>query len=197
MISANVIDVDAILQWLKLPIPERTDSPLTAKQQELFERWNVADNLMREHLQESVVMQMLVDKFKYSHSTARRDIDAARRVWATIPASDKKYLGEIVVDYLLGLMVKAGTAKKYGDVAKLAKEIREYSGIGKNDPVPYDQAAMGSPNRIEPALDPSILGVQPMTNDQVSDLVQKLLAQKSRERATDADFEEHGDAAQG
>lgn len=179
----KLTEAEAIVAWIKLPVGDR--APLPAKQMELMERWNVADNLLREHLSERTVIPMLVQKFGYSESSARRDLDCARRVWGTRPRADKDYLANMLIDYLAETMVKAGKAQKYGEVARIAKVIIEAAGIGRKDEPDVDPAELQKPVALTPAYAPEQLGVAPMTDEQRRELLEQVLREKRQKGMID------------
>lgn len=178
MKRTQLTEAEAIVKWIQLPIDEREGSPLTPKQMELLERWNVADNLKREHMSDRKVIPMLMMKFGYSESSARRDLDCAMRVWGTRPRSDKDYLANMLVDYLTEVMVKAGKAQKFGEVARIAKVIIEAAGIGKKDDMPFDPEDLKKPVALLPAYYPEQIGGTPMSEDQRKALFEKVMREK-------------------
>lgn len=183
MSRTKLTEAEAIVAWIKLPEDER--SPLSPKQLELMERWNVADNLLREHMSERTVVPMLIHKFKYSESSARRDLDCARRVWGTRPRADKDYLANMLIDYLTETMVKAGKAQKYGEVARIAKVIIEAAGIGRKDEPEVDPDELQRPVALVPAYVPEQLGAAPMTDAQRSQLLETVMKEKRQKGMID------------
>lgn len=175
----NLAEAEAIISWLRLPLAEREESPLSPKQQELMERWNVADNLFREHMSERTVIPMLMDKFGYSESSARRDLDCARRVWGTRPRADKDYLANTMIDYLFECMVKAGSERKWRDVEKLCGRIESLAGIGKRDEQPENPDDLRRPIAVLPAYSPESIGGFIMPESERQDLRDKLLRAKA------------------
>jgi hypothetical protein len=178
MKRTQLTEAEAIVKWIQLPIDERELSPLTPKQLELMERWNVADNLKREHMSDRKVIPMLMQKFGYSESSARRDLDCAMRVWGTRPRSDKDYLANMLVDYLTETMVKAGKAQKFGEVARIAKVIIEAAGIGKKDEQLEDPEELKKPVALIPGYYPELVGGSTMTEEDRKALFQKVLREK-------------------
>jgi hypothetical protein len=174
----NLTEAEAIVAWLHLPVADRAESPLDPKQMELFERWNVADNLLREHMSERKVLPMLMEKFGYSESTARRDLDCARRVWGTRPRTDKDYLANMLVDYLTETMVRAGKAGKFGEVARIAKVIIDAAGIGRKDDVPVDPLELKRPVALQPMYLPETIGGTPMSELDRRALFEQVLREK-------------------
>lgn len=178
MKRTQLTEAEAIIKWIQLPIDEREGSPLSPKQMELMERWNVADNLKREHMSDRKVIPMLMEKFGYSESSARRDLDCAMRVWGTRPRSDKDYLANMLVDYLTETMVKAGKAQKFGEVARIAKVIIEAAGIGKKDDIPFDPEDLKRPVAIAPGYHPEQIGGTTMNEETRKALFQRFLREK-------------------
>lgn len=178
MKRTQLTEAEAIVAWLQLPIADREDCPLNPKQLELMERWNVADNLKREHMSDRKVIPMLMNKFGYSESSARRDLDCAMRVWGTRPRSDKDYLANMLVDYLTETMIKAGKAQKYGEVARIAKVIIEAAGIGKKDELPVDPDELNRPVALIPGYYPELIGGQVMTDEVRKQLFEKVMRDK-------------------
>lgn len=186
--KTNLAEAEALIPWLQLPDSER--SPITPKQQELLERWNVADNLYREHMSERKILPMLMDKFGYSESTARRDLDCARRVWGTRPRADKDYLANMLVDYLTESMVRAGKAQRFAEVARLADVIVKVSGIGKKEEEVVDPEELMKPMLLMPVYQPEQIGGAQMNEQQRAALMKRLLAAKRDAGIVDADYEE-------
>lgn len=174
--KTKLTEAEAIVLWMQLPAADRPN--LTAKQKEQMERWNVADNLLREHLTEKRVVPMLVEKFSYSEATARRDIDCARRIWGTRPRTDKNYLSQLLIDFLLETMVKAAKDRKWGDVARLAGKVMDASGIGRPDEQLPDPAENDTFMTIEPVYDPEQFGHAPMSEDERRLLAEEVLRKK-------------------
>lgn len=183
----NLAEAEALIPWLQLPASER--SPLAPKQQELLERWNVADNLLREHMSERKAIPQLMLKFGYSESTARRDIDCARRVWGTRPRADKDYLANMLVDYLTETMVRAGKAQKFGEVARIADVIIKAAGIGKKEDGEMNLEMLMRPMLLMPVYQPDQVGGAQLTTEQREALLKRLLAPK-RDAIAEADYEE-------
>lgn len=177
--KTNLAEAEAIVSWIQLPLDQRDASPLSPKQLELMERWNVADNLFREHMSEKKTVEFLVEKFKYSESSARRDLDCARRVWGTRPRADKDYLSNTMIDYLFECMVKAGAERKWRDVEKLAGRIESLAGIGKKDEPLMDPDELKNPIPLAPVYSPLLVGGTDMSEADRTALVRKLLASKS------------------
>lgn len=174
--KTKLTEAEAIVLWMQLPEKERATLP--AKQMEQLERWNVADNLMREHMVERVVIKLLVEKFSYSESTARRDLDCARRVWGTRPRSDKNYLSQLLVDFLMESMVKAAHDRKFGDVARLAGKIMEAAGINMPDEELPDPDANNTFMTLQPVFDPLLVGTAPLSEDERRLLAEDILRKK-------------------
>ncbi len=174
----NLAEAEAIVAWIRLPLDERDASPLTPKQVEMMERWNVADNLLREHMAERTVVPMLMEKFGYSESSARRDLDCARRVWGTRPRADKDYLANTMIDYLFECMVKAGKDRKWRDVEKLAGRIESLAGINRREDLPEDPEGLRRPVVIQIGYNPESIGGTIMSEQERTQLRNKLLQAK-------------------
>lgn len=172
----KVTDVEAYIAWLQVPKDERP--PLPAKLKEQADRWNTADALMREHLSRRKVIPMLQERYGYSARSAERDIAAGQRVWRSRPEQDKAYIAETLSDYLMECMVRAGKDRRFGDVARLAREIRETLGLNKPQ-----QEQVQSPTTIvvQPVYDPQLLGVQPMAPSSLEELTKRMLDEKRRQ----------------
>lgn len=194
--KTKLTEAEAIVLWLQLPASERP--PLSPKQMEQMERWNVADNLLRQHMVERHVVPMLVEKFGYSESTARRDLDCARRVWGTRPRGDKNYLSQMLVDFLMETMVRAAKDRKFGDVARIAGKIMEAVGIGKPDEQLPDPDELNTFATIEIVNDPTLINATPMSDDERRLLAERVLRKKAESGILDADalskLAQHGGA---
>jgi hypothetical protein len=178
MRKTNLAEAEAMVAWIQLPLDEREASPLAPKQLELMERWNVADNLFREHMSERKVVLLLQEKFGYSESSARRDLDCARRVWGTRPRADKDYLSNTMIDYLFECMVKAGGERKWRDVEKLAGRIESLAGIGKKDETPIDPDDLRRPVPVLVVYRPELVGGTPMSDSARIELRDRMLRKK-------------------
>lgn len=66
---------------------------LTEKQQALKERYDFADNLMRQNIYTyNQIEQILIKKFNISIDTARKAVAAAQYLYGSLHSRDKKYL---------------------------------------------------------------------------------------------------------
>lgn len=154
--------------------------PLEPKLAERLERWRQADLWMRKHASVSKVWPMMQAKYKYSATSAREDVEDAQRFFGKMPVQKKAYWAGLVLDFLGESMIKAIGDRKWGDVARLAKEIREYldfqEEVSKIDPKDFRRAV---PRRI--AVQPEILLVQHDTQaqDRVLALVRKLKGEET------------------
>lgn len=171
---SRITDAEAIIQWLQTPSEDR--APLPPKQMEMLKRWNHADDLLREHLSQRKVAIMLVEKYGYSKRSAERDIEGAMRSWSWRPPGDKRYMADLLYDFLLETMVRAAKAQKFGDVARLAREAVNAAGLNKPD----EGKGKSGPRTIiiQPQHNPELLGVTPMPALTLQELTQKLLQEK-------------------
>jgi hypothetical protein len=172
----TISDAEAIIMWLQTPATDR--SPLSPKQMELFQRWNTADDLLREHMSTRKVIPMLQEKFNYSKRSAERDLEGAMKSWAWKSPGDKRYLSEIMFDFLMENMVKASKLQKFGDVARLAKVAIDCSGIGKKEDELPDPNELQRPVAILPMFSPDLVGGVILSDDQRRELVQRVLKEK-------------------
>lgn len=174
MSRESITHAEAIIKWLQTPKEDR--APLPPKQMEILKRWSHADDLLREHLSPRKVIPMLTEKYGYSKRSAERDIEGAMRSWAWRPKHDKLYLAEILWDFLMETMVRAAKDRKFGDVARLAREAVNAMGLHKKD-----DAGDGSGTKVivvQPMHDPQLLGVAPMPAKTLQELTEQLLREK-------------------
>lgn len=122
----NLEDVDAVIAWMQHPPPKpHLDAELAIS----LERWRQADAWMREFMSVRAVWPMLVTKYGYSESTARRDIEACQRLFGEFKVHKKAYYAGLMLDTLAESYLKAQNDRKWGECARLAKVILEYLGL--------------------------------------------------------------------
>lgn len=187
-----------IVQWSLLPRSEQEKHPLTPKKRERYERANVADNLMREHLSHRKVVEKLVEKHGCSDSTARRDMKLAQGLWGSRHRLAKEYMGEILLDFAMECMMKAGKERNWSAVARLLKETREIAGIGKPDVEDGDLPELSQVTNIQVLYLPEAIGATPLSPDERAAAYQRILTRKVAEgyldQSTLAEFVDDDDA---
>jgi len=195
-------DLDAegqeIVKWSFLPQQQQDEHPLTAKRLERYERANVADNLIREHMSLRRVREKLVDLYHYSDTTARRDIQLAQALWGSRNPLEKSFAASMLWDFAVESMFKASKDRKWSDVAKFLREARELAGIGKPDAEDNDPSTLKVPVALQPLFLPSAIGAEEMSPEQRQALFQRILRKKQSDgflsSSEDAEFtEEDGD----
>ena len=142
---------------------------------ERFDRWETADQLIRRHGDMNLVVSMLCRQFKYSASSARRDLQAAQYVFGSIHHVDTKYCQRFSMELLMKAMVTASDAGDFKALAALNKEWRETIGLNKsNAGVPLPGQLQWNPLIV---TDDYVAGEdQLFTNQDIEEQTQKLLA---------------------
>lgn len=134
----NLEDVDTVIAWMQHPPPKPALDEELARS---LERWRQADAWMREYMSVKTVWPMLVAKYGYSESTARRDIEACQRLFGEFKVHKKAYYAGLMLDTLCESYIKAQHDRKWGECARLAKVILEYLGL-------VDEASITDPKDL-------------------------------------------------
>jgi len=87
---------------------------LSKKDQELFDRWDEIDNLLRAYPVKKHVVELVKKKFGGSTATAYRDIDLSKRLFNSVHRSEKEFMKRWLVDDIMLLI-----SKSQGSPAKL------------------------------------------------------------------------------
>lgn len=142
---------------------------------ERFDRWEKADQLVRRHGDMNLVVSMLCRQFKYSPSSARRDIQAAQYVFGSMHHIDTKYCQRFSMELLMKAMVTASDAGDFKALAALNKEWRETVGLNKsNTGVPLPGQLQWNPLIV---TDDYVAGEDQLFTDQdIEEQTQRLLA---------------------
>ena len=146
------------------------DLVLTDIQQLKLRRWQfIYDQLSSGKYSDDDVRHQVIQHFKISESQSYADMRTAKDLFSTTLYINKKF--EIIKDIkLLEIMMrKAREANKGDDYAKLQKVKNElYKMLPDEDDVPADYF---EPRKIEILYDPKILGVTPLSNQKMRDLL--------------------------
>lgn len=149
------------------------DIVLTDLQQLKLKRWQfIYDQLSSGKYSDEDVRHQIVQHFKISESQSYADLRTAKDLFSTTLYINKKF--EIIKDIkLLEIMMrKAREANKGDDYAKLQKAKNElYKMLPDEDDVPGDYF---EPRKNEFVYDPSLLGVTPISNDKMRDLIDQI-----------------------
>lgn len=129
---------EVLVQYL---VSEPGTIELTPKQQEMLERAEEADRLMRKGDYTRMEMeQMLADKFGYSLNTARNDLYLAEHIWGNAHKRNKSYLMSGHIDLIDRLLIAAEQRKDWKNVnfllAERTRAIKELPERSEGDTTP-------------------------------------------------------------
>lgn len=148
---------------------------LSPKQEELWERWNVADNYIHKKKIDTAVIAALVKKFKYSTASARRDLQNARTVFNSKPRTDKEYNRNFFIEWSKEILRKC---EKKGDYRAFGSNVANVIKLGHFDRETVESIDWNAleAHKIEPTYDPSLLGFTPVPNldEKIKDIMIKL-----------------------
>lgn len=181
-------------------------SSLSAKQRELYERMDYADNLLRKYGPGKKTRKMIMKKFKVSDPTAWRICKAAENVFGSTARVNKEYYKEIAIETLIQAKEKLleqlfGTdedpvdgspdPKLFKALSDIMAELRRTIKYDEQDPDLPVWSELG-PNLIEVVFDPALVGGEPIEDlDAVVERLTKSKRISSIERdAIDVDHEE-------
>lgn len=162
--------------WADLPPDKRP--ALVGKDEELWKRWNMADDLLRELIVPGRVIERLCEKFGYSKESAERDMSFAKRWWGFVRPEEKGYLKRMLIEFGTESMVRAAKRNDFGAVARLIKEIRETAGINKPNEILPDASDLRKLLAMEPVWDPTLVGGKPMSDADREALFARLIKAK-------------------
>jgi vesicle coat complex subunit len=110
---------------------------LTPKQQQLYERWVVTDEMIRSNrgkLTRGEIAEQLKNRNQISLCTAKADMVAAEDVFASSNPLNKKYLIQSRIEFLEKEIRLASTSGDYDAVSKLEKVLCKYIEIYPETP---------------------------------------------------------------
>ncbi len=154
--------------------------PLEAELADALERWIRADKWLRKHLSVSKVWSMMIIQYDYSDLTARRDVYDAQCFVSSTAQQKRSYWAGLVLDRLGQGMLDAIADRKWADMARIAKEIREYMKFTEEvDQIDAKDLLKPIPRRI--AFQPEILNVKhdPRAREKVLALVREITGDDS------------------
>lgn len=102
---------------------------LTDKQKELLERWEYADEKIREHmgrLNRTEIANLIKKKFAVSFCTAKSDMVNAEYVLSSSNPLNKAHRIQLRIEYLEKQSKRAADAKDFQAVAMIEKSIAKY-----------------------------------------------------------------------
>jgi len=93
---------DVVLDNLKEYCLNPDSTKLSPKEKEMFDRWDVADNLLRQYPNRKDAASMMMEKFKgISRASAYRDLYNAQRLFGSMSRYDKNYWRDYLVNDIL------------------------------------------------------------------------------------------------
>lgn len=195
----TIEDVELLERWMKTH-PSKRSKEMPAELADYMERLQLANTWLNTHGSKRKVWPMLLAHFKrkgipYSESTARRDVDAAQRLFTTISKFQARWTTEFMIDNILERMDSCARNDKDKEYAQLATVLDRY--LDRADKyAKEDEEAMKNPIPVLAVFDPSEAGITPDPH-----IREKIAAWKARRQemekkrfngssATDASFTE-------
>lgn len=122
---------DKIFQAYK----DGTSEQLPPKLKEELERWNVADNLIRQFKKRNTIIALMKEKFKISESQVYRDMANAKKFFGSIHMSDKSFYTSFYAEQLEELANLARAKDDYKTSVLALKEAAEIRGLKNEDDI--------------------------------------------------------------
>jgi hypothetical protein len=117
-VNAKKTNQEVIIDYLT---QEKGTVELNKTQKELYDRWDLADNLMRQRkYKKTEIAKMICGKFNVSIATARNDLAEAEYIFGSTRKFSKIYVLSNLIDQLEDKMVEAERRGDQDLVAKLA-----------------------------------------------------------------------------
>lgn len=170
--TKNSDQVNLVKAWIELPGEKPSLEPQLA---DALERWIRADKWLRKHFIVSKVWEMMVSQYNYTDPDAWRDVYDAQCFFGDMRQQNRTYWAGLVLEKLGQSMTYAIADRKWGDMAKIAKEIREYIELTEEiDQIDPRDLLKPVPRRI--AFQPEILNVthDPKAREKVLALVREI-----------------------
>ena len=122
-------NLDIIIRHYK----DHSTDELNDVQKKLLERWNFADNLIRNFEDRETQLEMLKEKFGISESQAWRDIANAKHFFGTININDQAYYRIHYAEWLEQLAREAHAAGDRKVAKECLREAAEIRGLKDED----------------------------------------------------------------
>lgn len=149
---------------------------LSKKEQELLERYDYADNLIRAYRSDKNIVAMMVKKFKYSKITAYRDIKNAKYVHGSVCKVEKEYWRDVLIKSIIETMAMAKSKKDFKALAMCHANLYKAVGLDKdeNNAINFEHLEQ---HIINITYSPNLLGVEPIENleEAINELKKKRL----------------------
>lgn len=160
MKSLPLTERDKIIAYLQ---DDSGGQILSKKEQELLERYDYADNLIRSYKSDKKIVAMLVSKFKYSKITAYRDIKNAKYVHGSVCKVEKEYWRDLLIKSIIETMAMAKAKKDFKALAMCHANLYKAVGLDKDDSqaIPFEHLQQ---HIINITYSPNLLGVEPIEN---------------------------------
>lgn len=189
-----------MILWLQSPPDNKPVLPFDAAA--YLERLELANKWLREHMSVSKVWPMMLEHFrrqgKYSEATARRDVQDAQRLLGPLDNHNTKYWCNRMLDCLREDYVAARLTKKFGEAARLAREIREYMAFQEELAAEHRKHLLEEVPRLI-VFDPEVAGFErdPQARAKAEHWIetQKKQRQLASAQITDADVVDSPDAS--
>lgn len=160
----TVEDVELLERWMKTH-PSKRPKEMPDELASYLERLQLANTWLLTHGSKRKVWPMLLAHYKrkgipYSESTARRDVDAAQRLFSTISRFQARWTTEMMIDNLLERMDSCARNDKDKEYAALAAVLDRY--LDRADRyAKEDEQAMKQPIPVLAVFDPQEAGIKP------------------------------------
>ncbi len=125
----TIEDVEQLILWMQSPPDHKPVIAFDAAP--YLERLQRADNWLRTHMSTRKVWPMMLAHYQskgdgYSERTARRDVEDAQKLFASLESHQALYWTFRYIDLLSEKAVGAASAGKLTEFARLSKEVREW-----------------------------------------------------------------------
>lgn len=112
-----------------------TQDELPEKLKHELERWNFADNLLRQFQSRNTVISMMKEKYGLSESQIYRDMSNAKRFFGSIHISDKAFYQAFYAEQLEQIVKLALARDDYKTATAALKEAAEIRGLKEGEDV--------------------------------------------------------------
>jgi len=175
---------DKIITYLKSS--RKGELYLTQAEMDYLEQLDYCDNMIRahRHLRDKQIINMVVDKYQVSVSTARNLVLDTKYVHGSVSKPVKAYERQIMTDTLWSLYTKAQENKEFKAAVAALELIAKINGLDKEDEGTGEDDGVKN-IIVRPAYAPETLGVPNPEN--VDELVENLRKRtKVLKKATEA-----------
>lgn len=166
--------IDKILDYIS--DKETNGDKLSPLMKEQIERIEMARDSMHKHKLNSTVEQLLVRKYNYSKSTARRDIEAAQILFGAGTTKAKDWKRSLYTNWLEELARKSEIRGDYKSAIAGLKAAADLQNFDKEEPL--DDDLLEAPPTMIITYDIESLGVEPIKD---LEKVKEKLRYKNRE----------------